>query len=80
MRPCWAQDEGRTRESLPRRAPQFQLLQFLLVDEARVEAVVKIVADIGDLVGEIDHLRLQRRLDETLTQPVRPDRACASLQ
>ncbi len=58
-------------------APELEVAQLLLVDQARLEAVVEIVADVGDLVGEIDRLRLERRLDKALDQPVRRRRACA---
>jgi len=38
------------------------------MDKARFEAVVEIVTDVSDLIGQINRLGFQRRLDETLDQ------------
>ena len=51
---------------IARLAPQIEIAQLLLLDQARFETVVEIVADVGDLVGEIDRLRIERRLNKSL--------------
>ncbi len=57
--------------ALARLAPEVEVVQLLLVDQLRLEPVVEIVADVGDLVGEVDRLRLERGRDEAVDQLVR---------